>query len=110
MISHDYRRRTSSLNHLQALADADGRIRWVISLEDPGVHNWLDGSGAAAGAILLRWQQLPGNAQFADAVSTELVKFEDLRAHLPAGTRFVSQAERAAQRDGRLEGYLTRVR
>jgi hypothetical protein len=110
MVSHDYRRHTSSLNHLQAPPDADGRIRWVISIDDPGVHNWLDGSGAAAGAVLLRWQQLPGNVQFEDAVSTELVKLKTLRTHLPGETRFVTFAERSAQQDVRENGYLTRVR
>lgn len=109
MVSYEYRRRTSSLNHLQAEADLDDRVRFVISTDDPGVPNWLDGSGAAAGAILLRWQKLPEGALFKDAVTTEVVKFKDLSRHLPKGTRRVGRASRLAQRDTRERGYRTRI-
>jgi hypothetical protein len=110
MVSHDYRRRMSSLNHLQAQADDDGRIRFVISINDPGVHNWLDGSGAGAGTILLRWQQLPEGAAFDDAVTTELVKLADLKQRLPHDTRLAGPAERLAQQNAREAGYLARIK
>jgi hypothetical protein len=109
MVSHDYRRATSCLNHLQAQADSDGRIRYVISINDPGVHNWLDGSGAGAGAILLRWQQLPEGVVFGDAVTTELVKMVELRTRLPRDTRLAGPVERLAQQDERETGYLSRI-
>lgn len=109
MVSHDYRHRTSSLNNLQADADGDGRIRFVISVDDPGVHNWLDGSGAGAGAILLRWQQLPEGAVFVGAVSTQLVKLTELIKQLPRETRLVGPAERLAQQKAREKGYLNRI-
>jgi hypothetical protein len=110
MVSHDYRRASSSLNHLQAHTDGDGRIRYVISIDDPGVHNWLDGSGAGAGAILLRWQQLPEGAVFGDAVVTELVKLTELKTRLPLDTQLVGSAERRTQQEVRETGYLTRTR
>jgi hypothetical protein len=109
MISYNYWSRTSSLNHSQAVPDSDGRYRWVISASDPGVHNWLDGSGAATGAILLRWQHLPPGADLAGSVVTEVVKLSDLRTHLPADTRYVDAAGRAAQQQRRLEGFRRRV-
>jgi hypothetical protein len=109
MVSHDYRRTSSCLNHLQAQADDDGRIRFVISIADPGVHNWLDGSGTRAGAILLRWQQLPEGAVFGDAVSTELVKLTDLATRLPPETRLTEPAERLARQNEREAGYRTRI-
>jgi hypothetical protein len=109
MVSHDYRRRTSSLNHSQAHADGDGLIRFVISINDPGVHNWLDGSGAGAGAILVRWQQLPEGAAFDGAVTTELVKLADLKTRLPQYTRLTGSADRLTQQDVRGTGYLTRI-
>src|SRR3546814_4563288 len=71
MLSYEYRHHTSSLNHAQAVPDSDGLYRWVISAADPGVHNWLDGSGNACGSILLRWQHLPPGAQLAGCVRSE---------------------------------------
>jgi hypothetical protein len=38
----------------QALADDDGRYRFVLSHRDPGVHNWLDTTGRHAGIVILR--------------------------------------------------------
>jgi hypothetical protein len=110
MVSHDYRRASSSLNHVQARADGDGRIRFVISIDDPGVHNWLDGSGAGAGVILLRWQQLPEGAAIGDAVATELVKLADLHMRLPQTTQVAGPIERLAQQDSRAAGYLNRLK
>jgi hypothetical protein len=110
MVSHDYRRASSSLNHVQARADGDGRIRFVISIDDPGVHNWLDGSGARAGVILLRWQQLPEGAAIGDAVATELVKLADLHMRLPQTTQVAGPVERLAQQDSRAAGYLNRLK
>jgi hypothetical protein len=110
MVSHDYRRRSSSLNLLQAHADSDGQIRFVISRDDPGVHNWLDGSSAGAGAILLRWQQLPEGVVFGDAVATELVKLAELETRLPQDTRLTGPAERLARQDEREAGYLSRIK
>lgn len=109
MVSYDYRRRTSSLNQSQAHTDSDGRIRFVISVDDPGLHNWLDGSGAVAEAILLRWQQLPEGAAFEGAVTTELVKLADLKTRMPQGTRLAGPVERLVQQDAREAGYLTRI-
>lgn len=109
MVSYDYRRRTSSLNQSQAHTDSDGRIRFVISVDDPGLHNWLDGGGAVAGAILLRWQQLPEGAAFEGAVTTELVKLADLKTRMPQDTRLAGPVERLAQQEAREAGYLTRI-
>src|ERR1035438_618715 len=47
--------RQSSLNGHQAVVDADGRFRAVLSLEDPGVANWLDTGGHTYGLLIGRW-------------------------------------------------------
>ena len=109
MLSYDYSYHTSSLNHRQAMADNDGRIRMVIAAGDPGVHNWLDGSGSPVGTVLLRWHSIPAGADFAGAVHVDLVKGSELKQHLPAETRYLSAAERQAQREKRLNDYLCRV-
>ena len=109
MISHDYRDHLGCLNDRQADHDEDGRIRWVISASDPGVNNWLDGSGSAVGSVLLRWQELPPGVDLKGCVTAEIVKLSDLRSHLPAGTRFLNGAERQAQRAERRRQYLLRT-
>jgi hypothetical protein len=109
MISYEYRHRTGSLNHLQAVPDSDGRYRWVISASDPGVNNWLDGGGAATGTIVMRWQHLPPGVELAGSVATRVVKLSDLRAALPPETRYLDAAGRAAQRKLRLDGAMSRV-
>jgi hypothetical protein len=109
MISYEYSQHTSSLNHFQARPDADGRYRYVVSPRDPGVHNWLDGSGHAAGAILIRWQHPQTFKQGATHVSTQVVNVSTLRDHLPADTHFLDAAGRAEQRAQRYQGYLRRL-
>lgn len=109
LVSHEYRHRSSSLNHCQAVPDADGRYRWVIARRDPGVHNWLDCEGHASGDVLLRWQHVPEGAATAGAVRADLVKIDALRRRLPPGTRYVTAAERAALHEHRRRGYLVRL-
>jgi hypothetical protein len=82
--------RQSSLNGHQARIDSDGRFRAVVSLEDPGVHNWLDTGGYLNGQIMGRWlrcssQPLP---------TLKKVKFADIRKHLPPDTPIVSPEAR----------------
>ena len=109
MISYEYRTRTSSLNHEQAVKDADGRYRWVISAKDPGVPNWLDSGGHSMGTILLRWQMLGPDARLEDSVTSEILPFDSLRDHLPAETPAVDAAMREKQQQDRYAGYLNRL-
>lgn len=53
------RRRRSSLTNAAAVPDADGRVRVVVSAEDPGAKNWLDTGGRHRGFVLLRWLDNP---------------------------------------------------
>jgi hypothetical protein len=52
----DWAHRQVSLNRTQARADADGKLRYVVSASDPGVPNWLDTGGFATGYVFMRWQ------------------------------------------------------
>ncbi|MEL7208580.1 MAG: hypothetical protein AAGK32_10180 [Actinomycetota bacterium] len=45
----------TSRNHAQSEVSADGRVRFVLSADDPGVPNWLDTTGRAEGLCTLRW-------------------------------------------------------
>ncbi|MEQ9271366.1 hypothetical protein [Marinobacter salarius] len=50
---------TSSLNNSQSVPNADGTTTYVLSLDDPGIHNWLDPAGLREQLLLHRWQALP---------------------------------------------------
>ncbi len=109
MQSYDPTAHTSSLNHAQAIPDSDGRYRWVISGRDPGVHNWLDGSGTVIGTIVLRWQQLPPGAKLEGSVTSEVIKLNELHTHLPKETVYLDATAREQQRRERLNSYNQRL-
>ena len=91
-----------SLNRSQAAVDADGRIRYVISLSDPGVANWLDPAGFGEGYLFMRWQGLSRPLVAEEAPTVELVTLAELPGRLPAETRQLSAAQRAEQLAQRL--------
>lgn len=109
-VAYDYVARTSSLNNMQAKANADGTYTFVISAQDPGVYNWLDPEGYSAGMMAIRWQSGPEVQAPEKALrDSTLVKVQDLRTVLPVGTAFVTPAERAAQQAERAAQYARRL-
>jgi hypothetical protein len=88
----DYGRHQSSLNGHQAIVDDDDVVRAVIAHDDPGIANWLDTARHSTGPVILRCVR----TETAPVPVTRLVKFADLGATLPAGTRHVTAAERQA--------------
>lgn len=102
--------RSGSLNLSQALPDPDGSYTFVLSVADPGVHNWLDPSDMHEGILTLRWAEFEGGAPSPDlAASSELVPLSKLRDELPDGTRFVTPGERAVQLQDRAAAYARRL-
>jgi hypothetical protein len=91
--SLDWDRRQTSLNHTQLALDGDGLFRGVISIEDPGVANWLDPAGNAWGSIMGRFIQ----PQSTPKATLAVVPFAQLDDVLPADTRRVSRDERDSQ-------------
>ena len=91
MESLDYASHQSSLNHRTAHVNADGRVRYVISLRDPGVQNWLDTAGWTEGSLCARWTYC---TEYPTGVSARLIKLDELDRHLPADTPRVDTAER----------------
>jgi hypothetical protein len=101
--SIDWFNHQSSLNGGQAVLDDDGLFRAVISVEDPGVPNWLDPAGKAEGSLMLRWTEASSGPE--PAVS--IVPLEGLRRHLPASTPVITaelrdQAVRERRRSAQL--------
>lgn len=80
----------SSLNGHQAKPDRDGVIRIVLSVDDPGVPNWLDPVGHQTGSIDFRYLM----SSSAPAVRCSLVSNNELRSALPASTPIVTSNER----------------
>ena len=91
MESLDYASHQSSLNHRTTHVDADRRVRYVISLRDPGVQNWLDTAGWTEGSFCARWTYC---TDYPSGVSARLVRLDELDRHLPADTPRVTRAER----------------
>ena len=92
MESLDYASHQASLNHRTAHVNADGRVRYVISLQDPGVQNWLDTAGWAEGSFCARWTYC---AEYPTGISARLMKLDELDRHLPSDTPRVDPAQRA---------------
>ncbi|HPG24239.1 MAG: hypothetical protein H6748_16565 [Spirochaetaceae bacterium] len=92
----DFANQVTSLNTRQARLDPDGVYRFVIATRDPGFANWLDASAAPQGQMLLRWQGVgPLSAEHEPRV--ELVAFDDLPNHFPAGAVRVDVEARRRQ-------------
>jgi len=102
----DWYNNQSSLNDSQAVVDADGVFRAVISARDPGVHNWLDTSGYPRGAVQGRWFDTDERP----TPTIRKVKVDAVRQALPAGTRLVTAGEREkALRDRRSAAQLRTI-
>ena len=53
--------RNGSLNNSQAKVNQDGTYTFILSVNDPGVFNWLDPSGLSEGILTLRWSGFPND-------------------------------------------------
>lgn len=103
--------RTGSLNLSQSHANSDGTYTYVVSRNDPGVHNWLDPSDMGEGILTLRWAEFPSGMPSADvSAKSRVVPLDRLADALPAETRYVTPSERATQCAERAAGYRRRLR
>lgn len=87
----EYVYRFGSINSATAKISSDGKFRAVVSLQDPGVPNWLDPAGFKQGTIYGRWYDCDTNPM----ATIKRVPFAQLRAHLPPDTPAVTLQERA---------------
>ena len=104
-ITDDYWNQQTSLNNDQAVANPDGTYTMVVSLADPAVANWVSTGGLSQGIISMRFQDLDPDAVRNPSVDSAVVKLADLADYLPAGTVYVTPAERAAQLVARKAGF-----
>ncbi len=101
----DFIHRVTSFNDAQAHIDEDGKVRLVLSHQDPGVQNWLDTSGLPEALCSARWI----GATTQPTITARLVSVDDIAAHLPSAPAY-SPAARAAQIAARRRGAERRFR
>ncbi|OBF72054.1 hypothetical protein A5750_18075 [Mycobacterium sp. 852002-51613_SCH5001154] len=82
-ISLDYINHQTSLNNTQAQADPDGKVRIVVSDQNPGVTNWVETLNHRRGFLQFRWQRVSRQLTEADGPTVELVDFDAVPATLP---------------------------
>jgi hypothetical protein len=82
-ISLDYINHQTSLNATQAQADPDGKIRIVVSDQNPGVTNWVETLDHRKGFLQFRWQRVSRELTEADGPKVELVGIDEVAAALP---------------------------
>ena len=82
-ISLDYINHQTSLNGTQAQADPDGKIRIVVSEQNPGVHNWVETTGHRKGFLQFRWQRVSRELTEADGPVVELADIGGVPGLLP---------------------------
>lgn len=89
----DYAHIVTSLNNAQTFINNDGKMRYVLSKQDPGVQNWIDTEGRQQGSITYRiiW------GENAPEVTSKVIKIEDLNVYLPKDTPAVSAKDRRQQ-------------
>ena len=118
LVAHDwwfrslpYSNRTASLTSSSSHANRDGHFTYVVSLRDPGIHNWIDTCGLHETLVLYRWQGLPENKlrQGPTVDSVRIVKLDELAAALPPEIVRVSAAERARQIETRERAFARRL-
>ncbi|MDB6060870.1 MAG: hypothetical protein JWM78_973 [Verrucomicrobiaceae bacterium] len=94
----------SSLNGHQARRDADGKYRFVLCKDDIGAPNWLDPVDTAELGMMQFRQFYQEQAVGLPKVTS--VKSSEAFAALPAGTPFISPAQRRTQLDQRSRDVL----
>jgi hypothetical protein len=106
----DYYGRTATLNNAQTKLGADGTATYVVSLADPGVHNWLDPNGLQETLFVARWQRLPhGAGGRTPSLKAQLIKLNELSRALPPDVARVNAEGRRAQIEERLATYRLRL-
>jgi hypothetical protein len=102
--------RNGSLNMRQSIANEDGSYTFVLSLRDPGVHNWLDPTDMLEGILTLRWAEFEGGRAGASlGVQSRLLSLDELAGALPKDHKRLTAAQRQKQLSVRAHSYAWRL-
>ncbi len=104
--SQEFDLRQTSLNGHQAQLDPDGVFRGVISVDDPGVPNWLDPVGHRNGLICARVLY----PRTTPEITIRIVPLDRLRQALHPDTPEISASTRSESLRRRMLGVRRRYR
>jgi len=107
-VSTDYEHHQTSLTAAQSVRSADV-FRYVICAQDPGVANWLETTGHAAGVMMLRWQRLTRPLVASDGPRVSVVPFASLASLASLDDQRVTATEYAARIEARQTGIARRM-
>jgi hypothetical protein len=102
--SMDYLYRPVSYTPSRTRVDSDGKVRLILSHDDPGYHNWMDTQGFQRGNVTYR--NLLTQAQ--TVFHTRVVSRSQLEGALPPDTARVTPDERVRQMRERFDGIRQR--
>jgi hypothetical protein len=104
--SMDFLYREVSYSPSRAAVDPDGKVRLVLTKDDPGYANWLDNQGFTDGAVTFR------NVMVATLpeLRTQVVKAAELVRHMPADSHKCTPEKRAANLQRRFDAIRRRYR
>ena len=102
--SMDYLYRPVSYTPSRTKVDRDGKVRLILSHDDPGYHNWMDTQGFQRGNVTYR--NLLSQAQ--TVFRTQVVERSKLGGVLPTDTARVTPEERVRQMRERFDGIRQR--
>ena len=101
--------RNGCLNSAQSIENTDGSYTFVLSVTDPGVHNWLDPNDMHEGILTLRWAEfISGNPSDSLGVSSSVVNLAEYQATLPDSEK-VSLEQRQRISKERAASYAWRL-
>lgn len=97
--SGDFANRQVSLSGHQIHVDSDGRIRVVLSAQDPGVPNWIDTEERERGLLVFRWVWASSNP----CPEARVIKVDKVRELMPVDHPAVDKPARCRQLASRRE-------
>ena len=102
-------KKNGSLNNHQSKINDSGTYSFILSQEDPGIHNWLDPSGLSEGILTLRWSGFPNGVVGKDLfVKSEVISIEDAKKNI-SKAQIISSKEREEQLQKRSRSYSWRL-
>lgn len=104
--SMDFLYRPISYTPSRTAVDGDGKIRLVMTKNDPGYANWIDSQGFSAGSITFRSVM----SREVPQIHTTLVKAVDVPGRMHADSKKVTAEERAELMHQRFDAIRRRYR